>query len=415
MKVIDVMSKQVEYVSVKTPVRNVSRIIFGRGINGVPVLERKKIVGFITERDILTKFYPSMQEYVEDPVYARDFETMEQKASEIFRMTAGEIMSKNPITVSPETPLLRAQSLMFIHKVGRLPVTNSEGNLIGILSKGDIFKSIVGDHLPLVSDEEYHDWISRQYDLVIDWDQRISNEIPDLISLFKKQKVKKILDVGCGTGEHDILLAKNGLEVLGLERSALMFAKAQDKRNKLPSNTKKRLEFVRGEYKDILNNLENQFDAAIFMGNALAHDPDWKGLLAAVSKSLKKRSLMIMQITNLEKVFKRGKRLQDFNIRVSKKGQTEELAFIEFFDPPRKKGEKANFTMAILGFNGRRWMPQAVNNTPVEFLGTRNIALYIKKFGFRNVYFYGSRQWGPLFKEKFNELESDRLNVVAIR
>ncbi|PJA00602.1 MAG: hypothetical protein COX78_00325, partial [Candidatus Levybacteria bacterium CG_4_10_14_0_2_um_filter_35_8] len=65
MKVQDVMSSRVDLVFTDTPVREVSRLIFGKGVNGVPVCNGKKIVGFITERDILAKFYPSMQEYIE--------------------------------------------------------------------------------------------------------------------------------------------------------------------------------------------------------------------------------------------------------------------------------------------------------------------------------------------------------------
>lgn len=415
MKVRDVMSTQVEHVSVNTPVKNVCRLIFGRGINGVPVLDNKKIVGFITERDVISKLYPSIQEYMEDPVNMANFETMENRAYEIFKLPAKAIMSKNPVTVSPETPLLRAQSMMFVQKVGRLPVVDQENRLVGILSKGDIFKAVVGDHLPLVSDEEYHDWISRQYDLVIDWGQRISYEIPDLVALFRKHGVRKVLDIGCGTGEHDLSLVKKGFDVTGLERSALMFDKAQDKKNKLPLKFRKKLLLVRGEYKDILGNMEGYFDAAIFMGNALAHDPDWKGVLTSAARGLKKGGLIVIQTTNLEKVFKQGKRFQDFNVRFSKRGEGEEIAFLEFFDPPRKTGLPANFNMVILTFNGKRWMPKAINNTPVQVLDPKTTASQLKKLGFKSISFYGSRYWGSLFKDKFDPLESDRLNTVGVK
>src|SRR3989344_5707604 len=119
MKVSDCMSKRVDVVHPDSSVQDVARLIFGRGINGVPVCEDKKLVGFITERDILAQFYPSIQEYVEDPLNATDFEAMEEKASEIFEKKALEIMSESLVTVNPNTPLLRAQSLMFIHKVVR--------------------------------------------------------------------------------------------------------------------------------------------------------------------------------------------------------------------------------------------------------------------------------------------------------
>ena len=79
MKVSDVMSTSIDYVSTNTKVRDVCRLIFGRGINGVPVCKEKKVIGLISERDILSKFYPSMQEYMEDPLHEGNFEKMEEK------------------------------------------------------------------------------------------------------------------------------------------------------------------------------------------------------------------------------------------------------------------------------------------------------------------------------------------------
>ncbi|HZQ29459.1 MAG TPA: CBS domain-containing protein, partial [Patescibacteria group bacterium] len=84
MRVAEIMNKQVEFVTTETPVIDVSSLIFGRSINGVPVVENKKLVGFITERDILQKFFPKVSEYVEDPFREGNFETMEEKVDEIF-------------------------------------------------------------------------------------------------------------------------------------------------------------------------------------------------------------------------------------------------------------------------------------------------------------------------------------------
>src|SRR3989344_6137971 len=208
MIVADVMSRNVDYVSENTKVEKLSLLIFGRGINGVPVCRNKKVVGFVTERDILSKFYPSVAEYVEDPFRSSDFEGMEAKVKEIFELNADQIMSKNPTTVTPETPLLRAQSLMFIEKIGRLPVVDKKGNLVGIIAKGDIFRALVGDKLLFEEDEQFHDWLSKRYDIIIDQKTRLSKEIPDLVKMFRELNVKKILDIGCGTGPHAIALAQ---------------------------------------------------------------------------------------------------------------------------------------------------------------------------------------------------------------
>lgn len=147
MKVANAMSRKVDSVSPKTKVKEISRLIFLHHINGVPVLKGKKVVGFITERDILHQFFPSMREYMEDPVNEANFEAMEKNITQIFELTADKVMSKRPITIHADSPLLEAQSLMFMHKVGRLPVVDKKKNIIGIIAKRDIFKYLVGKRL----------------------------------------------------------------------------------------------------------------------------------------------------------------------------------------------------------------------------------------------------------------------------
>lgn len=415
MKVADVMSRQVDYVTPNTSVKEVCQLIFGRGINGVPVREGKKIVGFITERDVLSKFYPSIQEYIEDPVNMADFEKMEEKASEIFHLPAKKIMSRHPVTVTPNTPLLRAQSMMFVHKVGRLPVVDEDENLIGILSKSDIFRSVVGDRLPFISDEEYHDWLSKHYDLVVTWEERLGFEVKDLNQLFKKEKVRNVLDIGSGTGEHDIALAQKGFHVVGIEGSSLMFKAAQEKLNNLPKGLTRNLGFVYGDYVDLLKNYKD-FQAAIFMGNMLTHLEDWEKVFRAVSASLRsKGAVVVFQIINFEKVFKVKKRFLDSNFAKSKTGIVLEHAFLEFYNPSAKKGGPLTLTMVILDFDGKRWKPRSINSTAIVNVGVKEIGSLLKKHGFKKISIYGSVFWGPLFENKFDPLQSDWLNIVARR
>lgn len=147
MKVANAMSKKVDYVNPETKVKDFSKLIFSHHINGVPVLKRKKVIGFITERDILQQFFPSIREYMEDPVNEANFEKMEKKISRIFELSAKKIMSKRPVTILPDVPLLEALSTMFTNKVGRLPVVDRRGHMVGIIAKRDIFKYLVGRRL----------------------------------------------------------------------------------------------------------------------------------------------------------------------------------------------------------------------------------------------------------------------------
>lgn len=420
MKVSDVMSRQVDFVSTNTTVKDISRIIFGRGINGVPVCKGKKVVGFITEHDILSKFYPSMQEYMEDPVHSSDFERMEEKASEIFALTAEKIMSKDLTTVDPDAPLLRANSLMSTHKVGRLPVVDSKGNLIGILSKGDVFRVAVGGKLELAQDEEYNDWLSKRYYQTVDVKQRLSVELPDLLKVFKINKVKNFLDVGCGTGDHVIALAEKGFNGIGIDRSALMIKEANQKLYKASSAMQQRVKFLVGDYEELLANIaEEKPDIAMFMGNTISHNPyNLDAIIKKTAKVLPENGVMIFQITNFEKVLEVQKRILNASFLDSEYEASpyREHLFLEYYDLP-KDGKTLLKTFAIFDSDGKRWKFYGLRSALFAYASKGNIERVLKTSGYKKISFYGSsfdgRKWDFLFRKPFKPLESDWLNVVA--
>ena len=87
--------------------------------------------------------FPSIQELMEDYVHERDFESMEGKVKPILSKKVKELMSTKVVSIHIDEPLLKAESIMRIKDVSRLPVVDDKGSLIGIISKGDIFRALV--------------------------------------------------------------------------------------------------------------------------------------------------------------------------------------------------------------------------------------------------------------------------------
>lgn len=421
MKVADAMSRRVESVSEGTSVEKLSLLIFGHGINGVPVCRNKKIVGFVTERDILAKFYPTVSEYVEDPFGSSDFEGMEVKVKHIFEMRADQIMNKNLTTVTPDTPLLRAQSLMFIEKIGRLPVVDDQGNLIGIISKGDIFRALVGDKLLFSEDQDYTDWLSKTYYAAVDIENRLKHEIPDLLKVFSENKVKKILDVGCGTGDHVIDLAKRGFDIVGIDRSRVMISDANKRKKGMPETAKKRGKFIEGDVEKILPKFRKEpFDAVLFLGNTISHNPrKYKDVLRNAVNLLTNKGIMIFQVTNFKKVLKTQKRLLSFNFARIKDEPSKEYGFLEFYDEPNEREMTILKTFAVLVSSGGRWKCSGVRNSLMAYVTKEGLRETLIRNGFTKVEFYGSsfdgRHWDYLFRKPFEELQSDWLVAIAKR
>lgn len=414
MRIADIMHKYVEFITSEESVLQAARLIFSRGINGLPVCENRKVVGFITERDILSKFYPSMQEYIEDPFHSSDFEGMESKVSEILSLKVEEIMSIPPIVITADAPILRAHSLMKINKIGHIPVVDNKENLIGIVSNGDVFRAIVGHKVPLEDEMGFYDWLGEYYDELYDWKKRLGSEIPDLLKLFHQEKVTGILDIASSTGEHSIALAKEGFRAVGLEASDLMYKLSQKKHKNLPSLYSDKVMFLKGSYKKNLENLHN-LDAAIFMGNALRPvlSADEEILEDVVNALNKKNPILVFQLLNFEKLFKVNNGFRDFYITEKHGGTGPKHALLSFCT---QNSPKEVFTSrAVFSLVGRKWIFRGIRSTPVVPIGQKELITKLKKLGFSQFSFYGSSLYQPIFQYPFESLKSDWLTIVAKR
>jgi len=85
------------------------------------------------------------------------------------------------------------------------------------------------------------------------------NQVGPLVKLLKKQNVRRILDLGCGSGKHLIFLVKHGFKLYGIDiaEGAIKIAQEKLKKNKLKANLKTGSIYKKLPYKD------NFFDAVI--------------------------------------------------------------------------------------------------------------------------------------------------------
>lgn len=91
-----------------------------------------KLVGIVSERDLL---YAS-------PSPASTLNVWEMNYL-LVRLLIGEIMTKDVITTTPETPVEDAARIMVENKIGGLPVVDTDNTVIGIITETDIFTAFV--------------------------------------------------------------------------------------------------------------------------------------------------------------------------------------------------------------------------------------------------------------------------------
>jgi len=125
------MTRNVVTVTRDTSVLAVRNILHEHQFNQVPVVDGKKVVGIITDRDI--------RENSASPASTLSVHELNYLLSE---MKAGDIMTKDPITVTPETSIEAATEIITRHNIGSLPVV-SKGELVGIITTSDLLNVLL--------------------------------------------------------------------------------------------------------------------------------------------------------------------------------------------------------------------------------------------------------------------------------
>ena len=142
MRVDEVMTRNVRTATPETRLEEVAAVMCLNRLSGLPVVDAdERLIGFIAERDILHYLFPSLDDLMESSGL-RDFEQMEQQYGATLGLTVADVMHRGVVSVTPETPLLRATSVMVRHKFRRIPVADAEGKLAGIVSIGEIHKAL---------------------------------------------------------------------------------------------------------------------------------------------------------------------------------------------------------------------------------------------------------------------------------
>ncbi|HPP70722.1 MAG TPA: CBS domain-containing protein [Pseudothermotoga sp.] len=131
MFVKDVMITQVVTVSPETSFSEAMEIIRQKGIRRLPVVKDQRVVGIITEKDLLSA----------SPSQATTLDVWELTTL-LSKLKVKQIMRKDVVHVHPNTPIEDAAKIMSDKKIGSLVVLEEE-RLVGIITESDIFKVFI--------------------------------------------------------------------------------------------------------------------------------------------------------------------------------------------------------------------------------------------------------------------------------
>ncbi|MER2600255.1 MAG: CBS domain-containing protein [Caldilineales bacterium] len=132
MFVRDWMTAKVITVDIHTTLPDAHKLMRSHKIRRLPVLDRGRLVGIVTRSDIREA---SPSETTSLSVWELQYL--------LSKLSMGDIMTRKPITILPNATIRDAANLMYAHKIGGLPVVDTEGHLLGILTESDIFRILI--------------------------------------------------------------------------------------------------------------------------------------------------------------------------------------------------------------------------------------------------------------------------------
>lgn len=154
MQIKDIMTKKVISVGPNDSVIQVADIIFKNGFHGMPVVEKGKVIGIITEDDFFLKGYddlylPSYIQFLKSNKVIDGLpRNIKKKIEKLVEAKAKDLMTAPCITLTPATPVSKLMGLIRKTKFTTWPVTDKRNNLIGIVTLVDVlgaFKGGVGE------------------------------------------------------------------------------------------------------------------------------------------------------------------------------------------------------------------------------------------------------------------------------
>jgi acetoin utilization protein AcuB len=130
MRIKDVMTRNPVTVDSETLVLDAQKIMKENNIRRLPVVDKGKLVGMVTKHDLLEA----------SPSPATSLSVFELNYL-LAKMKVKEIMKKNPVTITPDTPFEEALRLGQEKKIGSFPVVE-KGKLVGITTESDIIRFV---------------------------------------------------------------------------------------------------------------------------------------------------------------------------------------------------------------------------------------------------------------------------------
>lgn len=127
----EIMAKEMKSVSPDTVLPEAHQVMIRNNIRRLPVVDGDKLMGIVTLSDIQQA----------SPSDATSLSVWELNYL-LAKLTIKKIMTSPVMTIGEDDPVNEAANMMLTNKFGGIPVVNSAGRLVGMVTESDIFRLV---------------------------------------------------------------------------------------------------------------------------------------------------------------------------------------------------------------------------------------------------------------------------------
>lgn len=144
----NIMVKKVITINKNASVEKLSELLVKNKISGAPVVDDNgKLVGIATEGDLIVKdadlHFPRYFKLLDSIIYLESLNKFKRNLKKYLGTKVEDIMTSKVRTVRENTPVNEVANIMIRNNVNRVPVLNDNGDLMGIITRADIVKSMI--------------------------------------------------------------------------------------------------------------------------------------------------------------------------------------------------------------------------------------------------------------------------------
>ncbi len=146
MLVEDLMDRDLTSLGEDATLMEAIEVLSRHRIPGIPIVnDEGKVIGFLSEKDIVRAALPGYVDLLDDPSYVPDMGQFKVRMRRASKDKVGRHMTKEVICLNASDSDFHAALIMIKKNLKRVPVVEEDGILVGVLNRADIIEHLMSE------------------------------------------------------------------------------------------------------------------------------------------------------------------------------------------------------------------------------------------------------------------------------